>query len=684
MKKFTAFLTAFVFATQCVTPALAALTEPDRAQITIRQRLINPGFESGLAGWTASTTAHLSAITSGVGSGNASAQWAPTAAGETLASGYVTISSGDGLSGANGVVSCRIKTVSGTGLPTIESFDGTNKLVSQAVTSTTTGYTRTSANFIFPASGTVRLQFTSVTSPATIAIDDCYLGLADGYNFAQVSQAKIYGSLKYDDSGSCFWQMTTTTAGSYFPANASCPTPTTSGSVTAPATKTPTMLLNNAPPGDYYFSVGMTITHQVSASTIANYGLYEANTTTKLDNRFVQVTTATNPPSFPVTLFGRYVQTTAGNLDIRIGASASSGSVTVDATNGFRMVVYYFPSSSQTAYSANQQSTPLVHVLSGSGSLVTTQGASWLRVRMVGGGGGGAGAGTSAVAGTAGTQTTFGTLTANGGNAATSGTGAGAVSTGTIGADWNGKVIASNGGGAGGNSTGAGTYPIGGVGGGSGIFGGGGASNATNSGSAGAAASGGGGAGAGSPTQGHVAGGGGSGGGGIDAITVGAPLSSYSYSVGGGGSGGVGGDTTGSAGGSGTIEVTEYFGAVNNPIFIGSVTSNTSGQERIERVAVNTACSSSPCTITSQTGSWVPASGITRSGTGSYTLTWTTGMFSAAPTCQVSAVYTGGIERYCQPRVASSSSLDILCMDASSSTGTVDDAAFNISCTGPR
>lgn len=44
----------------------------------------------------------------------------------------------------------------------------------------------------------------------------------------------------------------------------------------------------------------------------------------------------------------------------------------------------------------------------------------------------------------------------------------------------------------------------------------------------------------------------------------------------------------------------------------------------------NTACDSSPCTIYSQSGA---ISSVTRSGTGNYTVNFTSGMFSAAPAC---------------------------------------------------
>lgn len=397
MKKFTAFLTAFVFATQCVTPALAALTEPDRAPLYGRNFLVNPGAESGLAAVTASTSAHLATTTSAanIDEGNAAFQWSPTAANETLTFGFYNITSGSGLSAQPGLVSCRFKSANGVNTHTLQGWDGSTKWGATSVVGFSAKFQRTSSQvFTLPTSGNITLQLTSGAAD-TLYIDKCYLGLAEGFNLSAA-------------------------------------------------------VVNTTP------------------------------TVTKL-------------------------------------------------TSG----------TSQT------YTTPF--------------GATYLIVRMVGGGGGGGGSGTSAVTGTTGTASTFGTLTANGGNPGTNNGGTSA--TGTIGSGWVGSPIPSNSGGAGGNSTGAGTYPIGGVGGGSGIFGGAGPAGATNApGSAAPANTGGGGGGAGSPTQGHIGGGGGSGGGGVVAVTSGAPLSTYTYTVGGGGAAGVGSDATGGAAGSGYIEVTEYYG----------------------------------------------------------------------------------------------------------------------------
>jgi hypothetical protein len=76
--------------------------------------------------------------------------------------------------------------------------------------------------------------------------------------------------------------------------------------------------------------------------------------------------------------------------------------------------------------------------------------------------------------------------------------------------------------------------------------------------------------------------------------------------------------------------------ALPSPILIGSVTSaSSSGQERVERISFGGAsnpsyCSSSPCTIYSQSGSWVTS--VTRSAAGNYTVNFSSA-WAAVPTC---------------------------------------------------
>lgn len=194
---------------------------------------------------------------------------------------------------------------------------------------------------------------------------------------------------------------------------------------------------------------------------------------------------------------------------------------------------------------------------SSTGTYTTPAGVSYLRVRMVGGGGGGAGGGTGSVTGTTGGATTFGTalLSAGGGIGAVSNTqvggagGASSLGTGPIGTALTG--------GAGGGGSFSDFSLCGGMGGTS-FFSSGPSGGGNNSAPAALANTGAGGGGGGSGGANQYAGSGGGSGGFIDAIITNV-LATYAYAIGAGGAGAAGSATTGGTGGSGYIEVTEYY-----------------------------------------------------------------------------------------------------------------------------
>jgi hypothetical protein len=200
---------------------------------------------------------------------------------------------------------------------------------------------------------------------------------------------------------------------------------------------------------------------------------------------------------------------------------------------------------------------------SGSGTYTTPSGVQYIRVRMVGSGGGGAGGGNSGggTGGGNGNSSTFGSslLTANGGSGGAFGGGqGGAPGLASISAPAHGT--ASTGGyGMPSTYTGTATFNQGGNGGAS-FFGGGGYGGYANSvGTAGLAYGSGGGGGA--TAQTNVPSGPGGGAGGYVEAIIPSPSSTYSYSVGAGVGGGSAG-TNGFAGGAsagGYIEVTEYY-----------------------------------------------------------------------------------------------------------------------------
>lgn len=215
---------------------------------------------------------------------------------------------------------------------------------------------------------------------------------------------------------------------------------------------------------------------------------------------------------------------------------------------------------------AQTPSGPTVtRLTSGSGTYNVPAGVKWIRVRMVGGGAGGAGVGASGSsinAGGAGGNTTFGTslLTANGGTVSS---GVGQTTRATCTVNSPALSVYQNEGVPGQSMEGSASFKAGGTG-GSSPFGGAGWSGPPNSTGTAAAANSGSGGGGGTWNGGGGFGApGGSSGAYIEAvIPIGALLSSYAYSIGAGGTAGAAGGGNamgGGAGGSGVIVIEEYY-----------------------------------------------------------------------------------------------------------------------------
>lgn len=201
---------------------------------------------------------------------------------------------------------------------------------------------------------------------------------------------------------------------------------------------------------------------------------------------------------------------------------------------------------------------------SGIGATYTTPaGATWLKVRVWGGGGGGGGSSTGAtgVTGTTGNTSTFNSITALGGNPGTgnvtatpgvAGTGGGPGAGGTA-----TTIFRQKGSDAGGGNA-AVTGSPGGIGGNSPMLGGGGTGGLGGAtGGAGQTNSGGGGGGGGGTSVYGPSGGGGAGE--YYELIITAPAATYTYTVGATAAGGVGATTTGGAGAAGRIVVEEYY-----------------------------------------------------------------------------------------------------------------------------
>jgi len=586
--------------------------------------LTNGGFETSTTDWTASGgTLSTSTTAADIFSGKVGGTWDSSSAAQTLTYAPKAI---NGLAGTNGEATCFIRVPSGTATHTMGIWDGTTLSSTKTIAnpSGATTYFPTTINFIFGASGTsAGIRFTSVNAnEPLIDIDKCYLGAPT--NLQSVSQSVILGENTITGCNATY-QRSNTSFGDFTNSPTGC-TSVTSGQATW--SSGPTITVPNYGAGVYEIEgeggFGRTNTTDgngcffrfsdgTNASKSENFMTFGSNSTTLNLPKISGSIVYTTPPSGSTITFKVQMKS-----DVNTNPTCQVLNLT-GYPGTFR--VRYTPSTAQQAVSAAQQRAPTVQrFTSGSGTYTTPSGVTYIKVTVVGGGGGG----TYTGSGTAGTASTFGSslLTANGGaGGAAGGSGVNGVSGGTVTINAPAvTIVAATGGGSGG-SIGAGDGS--GVGGNS-IFGGGGASGQT--GSAGAANTGGGGGGGGNPASAWGGTGGGAGGGIIALISN--PTSTYPYAVGGGGAAGSGGG----AGGSGVIVVEEYY-SQSAPLLIGSVTSNTTGSIRDESAILVCSASSS---ITNQfAAGWITSIGNVSGG--NCVLTLPAGTFSSAPVCTISS-----------------------------------------------
>lgn len=148
-----------------------------------------------------------------------------------------------------------------------------------------------------------------------------------------------------------------------------------------------------------------------------------------------------------------------------------------------------------------------------------------------------------------------------------------------------------------------------------------------------------------------------------------------------------GGATVTIGGGSSTTSAVEWSlidvsTSASAPLLTGSVTSNSTGLERIERAALTL---NGGCSITRQSGSWLSA--CANSSTGDYTMTIASGIFSAVPSC----VFTGpggaaanGVISVLNYSRVSSGTWEFLTVDAAGTQVNGAGGVWDVVCMGAR
>ncbi len=650
------------------------------------QNLItNNSWEANTNNWTASAGTYARTTTAGqfAPPGVAAASWDPAASADTLTANDVTITSNDGISGRNGVLSCLVKTAA-TDLK-MQVYDGSNVISPDAVTdvvpTSSAGFYRYSVNFIFPDSGTIKARFKAQSNSVVAYIDDCFMGAAEGFNIFQTSQATFIGSAYIPKASSCTWARTNAALGS-FATTSACVGPTVEfnpgpGVIQTTDTDLPKFTVNNLPPGMYEVKISI----EGEASSDYAFGINDGTTTSGITG----ANGNTQQPTHE--LIGYFNYTTTANRTFEVYGSSGTGAVTLRdnvATSQMNFSIVRYPLTPDTAYVNNYSYFPTQQRITASGActytLPTSPRPSYLEIYMVGGGGGGAATGTSPGSNNNGGNTTFSTFLTASGGAGGSNTGGAtytisspAYGNGVLGAG--GSVLTAapaatdnTSGGQGGNSpyfSGAGGVQAGAAG-----------KNAqTNTGA------GGGGAGSGSITNGQSASGGSSGA--FIHAYLPNPASTYSCNVGVKGAGataGSGGGTAGGDGADGQIFVNEFYGQTPYPLLVGSIISDASGSERVERAKIN--CQATTA-VTLNSGSWVTCGNISSNAC---TCTITSGIFSSTPVCVGSPDnQNNGATIGNQVQVTSSTSFIITGVhNIGGTTSAETNYIYNVICMGPH
>ena len=345
MKKFSI---ALAFLLTLLAPRAIAQQLPVVAQDfpAISNLLKNPGFENGKTGWTASAGTFAANTTAKL-QGALGASWDAAASSDTLISSSITIPAG--LHGKNGVAYCSFKAATGTATHTLTVDDGTNDLVTaQTIVSSTSIGPRTAVNFIFPSSGSVRLKITAAANEPATYIDGCFLGEAT--NVQQINQATLYGGVIWPGTSNCHWQRNNTVFGS-FSADSDCTLPSGAGLIgngAAPATKVPAISFASLPAGEYYFVA--TGTFVTSVAELSSWRITDGTNISLLGS----LGSAGGAQKNNVIAGRHYVPNSLSNVTIEFQCLAGSGNCEIQADSAdnreLRIWVYKYPTAGEVAY----------------------------------------------------------------------------------------------------------------------------------------------------------------------------------------------------------------------------------------------------------------------------------------------------------------------------------------------
>lgn len=388
MNKIIAFLLSFILATG-VTPAALAQQYVEKQDISSSNLLsgLNPGAENGKAKWTASSAPTFSIITSGANLYSVPGSKATFSFDASAASQTVTSSSraAGGFAGKSGVGSCYIKTTA-TDYKLQILKNGT--MVAESAIGSLPEFTKVSVGFTYGlAADLYSTRIISASNAAALYYDVCSTDIAENSS-ASISQAAKFGS--YKETSSCTYSQNTPSAWTDMPQTVgTCGTIAYSGGVSASGLGTAAIAFKIAdmPAGDYLIQMTgeFTTANNAVAPQVGRWSLYDGTTRYGAQSALVSLGSlqyiGVNTLSFVVSKGA-----SASDVVFRLqGHSPSQTAVNVDTDIvPLEITVFKFPSSSEQAQRVNEKSTygtlktlSAINITQNTGSYTTFSDASW-------------------------------------------------------------------------------------------------------------------------------------------------------------------------------------------------------------------------------------------------------------------------------------------------------------------
>lgn len=331
--------------------AHAQLTSVNQQSLPFYSIVKNSGFENGKANWTA-TAGSFTVSSNNPISGKYRGEIDFSASSQYLRSELVDIPKG--LWGKNCLA--RFK-YGGGGTADIyyRVTDGTNTLAGYTATSTSfkittaPSVTSDSLDMAFPCPATgaqLRIEFEAAGNAAQLLIDDVYIG--ENFRVGTVAQAELVGTIKIDGCSS-FWS---TTSGSYgdFSVNTGC-SYTTTGKISNPSTMLPGFNLSGAPGNYMIVATGLPAYLSTAAST-CGYRMTDGTDTSIEENVGTLINSGQSNLSFSI------LKSTTFSTQFRIQAKRINGTGNCETyglgTNSYPLTfkVYRFPLAADTVVSA--------------------------------------------------------------------------------------------------------------------------------------------------------------------------------------------------------------------------------------------------------------------------------------------------------------------------------------------